>query len=650
MLLHRRTLQVLAFGALAALLAAAGAAAPRGFPPAVLVEDWLADVRLASLVPVEPLREDIVILGVGEDTMAQEEMRYRSPINRALVAQWVEAADAAGARAIGIDILFDQRTDPELDGQLRRAILGAKAPVVVGWASAEGGLTEGQLAYQSDFTAAMSTGHVHIGEDAFGTVRWIEPPIEDAGVVRLPLVAALAEAHGVAPPAERLEIAYRGPTPKGTSGFTVHKAYLAPKLPASWLAGRIVLIGTVLLDDDRHRTPLTAGLGAGSETSGVVIHAHALAQLLDGRTANRSEIWLEALIAVVLVLIGMALAFWGGPATLRIGLLAAATAVLWVGGFALYQRGGPLIPLVMPTLVMGAAYGVTSAAVGARLRKEKRQIRRAFRHYVAPAVISHLEADPDRLRLGGEWREVTYIFTDIAGFTTLSEGMDPERLVPMLNAYLDGMCQILIEHECTLDKFIGDAVVAVLGAPDDQPDHAERAVRCALGLDNFAQAFSANKKAEGIDFGATRIGVHTGPAVVGNIGGEKRFDYTAIGDTVNTAARLEGANKFLGTRVCISGATAEGCPGMALRPIGELVLKGKTEAVEVFEPLGPERASADGTSAYRKAYEKLALNDPYTNETFERLVEAYPEDGVAAFHLARLRAGEHGTRIELAQK
>jgi len=187
-------------------------------------------------------------------------------------------------------------------------------------------------------------------------------------------------------------------------------------------------------------------------------------------------------------------------------------------------------------------------------------------------------------------------------------------------------------------------------APDDQPDHAPRALRCALDLDGFAQRFSADKNAEGIAFGATRIGVHSGPVVVGNIGGEKRFDYTAIGDTVNTAARLESANKFLGTRICINGATAERCPDMAVRPIRELVLKGKTEAVAVFEPLGPERAAAPATSAYREAFEKLTLNDPYVKGAFEKLVVTYPEDGVAAFHLDRLKSGERGTRIEMTQK
>ena len=152
----------------------------------------------------------------------------------------------------------------------------------------------------------------------------------------------------------------------------------------------------MLLDDDRHRAPFNAGPSAASDMPGVLIHAHALAQILKGHTATRSEPGAEILIAVILILIGMALAFWGDPATIRISFLTAATAALRVGEFALYQRDGPLIPLVK-----GAAYSITSAAVGARLRKEKRQIRRAFHHYVAPAVIRHLAANPDSLKLGG---------------------------------------------------------------------------------------------------------------------------------------------------------------------------------------------------------------------------------------------------------
>ena len=510
MLLNRRYVRIVAFAALAAALAAVGVAAPRGFPPATLVEDWIADIRLASLTPVEPQHDDIVILAIDEATLAT--MGYRSPVDREDLAGWVSTLEAKGVRAIGIDILFDQRTEPHKDDMLRAALAAAKIPVVVGWANETLNLTPDQLAFQRQYLDGLTAGHVHIGKDAFGTTRWIPGPAPDRSeaseAVRLSLVATIAQALGVATPPGRFEIAYRGPAPERKPAFAPYPAHATGFLRPDWLADRIVLIGAVRPLDDRHRTPFSAVPADESDMPGVMIHAQALAQLLDRRVARRSEIGLETSIAVVVVLIGMALAFWGGPASVRIGLLTAATAALWVGGFALYQRGGPLIPLVMPTLVMGAAYGITSAAVGAKLRKEKRQIRRAFRHYVAPAVISHLEADPERLKLGGEWREVTYIFTDIAGFTTLSEGMDPERLVPMLNAYLDGMCQILIEHECTLDKFIGDAVVAVLGAPDDQPDHAERGVRCALDLDAFAQAFSDGKKAEGIAFGATRMRPH----------------------------------------------------------------------------------------------------------------------------------------------
>ena len=287
--------------------------------------------------------------------------------------------------------------------------------------------------------------------------------------------------------------------------------------------------------------------------------------------------------------------------------------------------------------------------MGGRFRVEKQQIRRAFSHYVAPSVVKHLEANPSRLRLGGELRVVTYMFTDIAGFTSLSESLDPTRLVPMLNAYLDGMSEIILAHEGTVDKFIGDAVVAVFGAPDEQPDHAVRAVACTLELDSFAQGFAARQVAEGIKFGMTRIGVHTGTAIVGNIGGKTRFDYTGIGDTVNTAARLEGANKYLGTRVCISGAAAEHCNGIAFRPVGDLVLKGKTESVPVFEPLSDDRAKSESNAAYLRAFEKLRKSDPAAQEAFRHVLASHPDDGLAAFHLARLTAGQSSPRIEFEE-
>ena len=186
---------------------------------------------------------------------------------------------------------------------------------------------------------------------------------------------------------------------------------------------------------------------------------------------------------------------------------------------------------------------------------------------------------------------MSFLFSDIAGFTTLSESLSPERLVALLQDYLDNMVDIALRHHGTIDKFIGDAVVVIFGAPSDQPDHAERAVHCAIEMDNFAQEFRLKKERDGIQFGVTRIGVHTGVATVGNLGGQRRFDYTAIGDTVNTAARLESVNKHLGTRVCISAVAASDCNGLGLRPVGTLVLKGKEEGLDVYS-LFPTRKSS----------------------------------------------------------
>jgi class 3 adenylate cyclase len=259
-------------------------------------------------------------------------------------------------------------------------------------------------------------------------------------------------------------------------------------------------------------------------------------------------------------------------------------------------------------------------------------------------------ADPGRLNLDGERRELTFVFTDIAGFTTLSEKLEAAQLVSLVNEYLDGMSEIVLAHEGTIDKFIGDAVVAFFGAPGDAADHAGQAVAAALDLDRFAHAFSSEKQAQGIPFGLTRIGVHTGVAMVGNFGGRQRFDYTAMGDTVNTAARLESVNKQLGTRVAVSGATAAMCPDIVFRPVGTLVLKGKSEGIEVFQPIDQAEVGSEAATAYLAAFELLRAEDPAALEAFARLAEGAPDDGLATFHLERLKRGERGIVAVLDEK
>jgi len=318
-------------------------------------------------------------------------------------------------------------------------------------------------------------------------------------------------------------------------------------------------------------------------------------------------------------------------------------AALWAGGTIAVGEFGIVIPLVMPTVSLAASTGLGAALAGRQHRKEKRFIRGAMSRYVSPAVVDELQRNPDMLRLGGERRDLTLIFTDIAGFTTTSEATPPDVLVPVLNDYLDGMSRIVMDHGGTVDKFIGDALVAIFDAPVPQPDHAARAVACARELDRFATDFVSHGAAKDIALGITRIGVHTGPAVVGNIGGEQRFDYTAIGDTVNTAARLEGANKYLGTTTCISATTAEAAGETNLRPVGDIVLKGRSQPLRVFTPGEPG-------PVYRKAFDALAANDTATARAALDDTLGTSDADLARFHLSRLDEGETGSHIVLDSK
>jgi adenylate cyclase len=173
-------------------------------------------------------------------------------------------------------------------------------------------------------------------------------------------------------------------------------------------------------------------------------------------------------------------------------------------------------------------------------------------------TIRHIAVlrEADTMDLGGQRREIATLFSDIAGFTTLVETLEPDVLGPLLNEYLSGMTDVVFVHDGTVAKIVGDALHVLFGAPGEQPDHAARAVKCALALDDYAQSFRESWHKKGVSLGVTRIGVHAGQAIVGNFGGGRFFDYTAYGDTVNVAARLEDANKQLGTRICVSATLA----------------------------------------------------------------------------------------------
>ena len=280
-------------------------------------------------------------------------------------------------------------------------------------------------------------------------------------------------------------------------------------------------------------------------------------------------------------------------------------------------------------------------------RKAAEQARHALARYVSPNLARHLADHPEEIELGGERRELSFVCTDMANYTPFIEKSEATMAVGTMNEYIGGLCSIILEHDGTIDTVVGDAVVAMFGAPVSQPDHAQKAVACALALDRFATAYQAKKNREGIPVGETRIGVHTGSAVVGNLGGDMYFHYTAQGDAIVTAARLENANKYLGTRVCVSESIADRISEFPAREIGTLLLKGKHTSIRTFEPV--RDYPADRVESYQRAFSMMKADDPDAVNAFAALVGEYKDDALARFHLQRLLSGEYGTEINIGK-
>ncbi|HSC77801.1 MAG TPA: adenylate/guanylate cyclase domain-containing protein, partial [Candidatus Acidoferrales bacterium] len=406
---------------------------------------------------------------------------------------------------------------------------------------------------------------------------------------------------------------------------------------------KIVLVGpTALAVGDFRPTPYAEGFHAGVE-----IHANILDTILSQRfihSGAREEL-LDLLLILLLgvgggILLVRVRPAWIAPSAL---VLLAAFLLMTYGALAWFHAW---LNVIIPSNVLVANAGLIAAVRVLLEEREKRRIHSAFQHYIPPGLLHELMKDPSRLKLGGEERELTILFSDIRGFTSLAEKLTPLELTSFLNAYTDEMTEIIFRHLGTLDKYQGDAVMAFWGAPYETADHAARACAAAVEMSRRVDELRARWRSEGRPDINVGIGISTGRVVVGNMGSRKRFNYTVLGDAVNLASRLEGVNKEYSTRILVSESTYQQVAGSAssqplvFRQLDWIRVKGKHQPVAIYELLG----SADDSQkkllelydtalqAYRGQQWAVAL------AAFEAILRRHPDDGPAQLMAARCRA------------
>ncbi len=414
------------------------------------------------------------------------------------------------------------------------------------------------------------------------------------------------------------------------------------------VSGNIVLVGSSSAGlYDLRTDPF------GETMPGVQTHALALEQMLTGHYLQRPQ--LALLAEAMLLLLGAVLVGGVGlrASAARSALVAAAVVLTLLGaGFYAFAVHHLLLDVVNPALAILLSFVIAGAVHHFMTERERSWVRAAFSRYVSPNRVAYLMAHPEHLRLGGERRVCSFVFTDLAGFTRMMEGSDPAQVVALLNAYLEGMLEIAFKHEGTLERIMGDAVAVLFSAPVTQANHRQLALDCALAMDRFATGYAQSVQAQGVPWGHTRIGVHSGEVMVGNFGGKALFDYRALGDPINTASRLESVNRSLGTRVCISQAIMEDCPDAQVRPVGRLLLMGKSQAVQVYEPLAAtDPLNCAPIADYTQAMQCLQEGQAEAALVrFEALALGYPKDPLVLLHLKRLREGAKDDLIVMTGK
>ena len=423
---------------------------------------------------------------------------------------------------------------------------------------------------------------------------------------------------------------------------------LSGQLTQDQLKGQVVVIGSTAAGlMDVRSSPL------GHLMPGVQAQAMALSQMLSGQHLLRPA-WARGVegLALLLSMLVTGVVALRAPVRWSASLAGVLAMALLAGAWWAFLQERWLLDAINPALAVLLTFGLASGVRHRKTERQQRWLRQAFSRYVSPNRVAHLMAHPEQLVLSGKRQQCSFVFTDLAGFTSMIEASDPAQIVSVINAYLDAMLTIIFKHEGTLDRFMGDALVVMFSAPVPQADYRQRALDCALDMHAFASRYARQQQARGLPWGSTRIGVHSGEVIVGNFGGQNFFDYRALGDPINTAARLESVNKHLGTRVCVSQAILDGCRNVSVRPVGRLLLKGKSAALHAFEPVATMDAAACASPAdYAVAFEALRQGPPAAARAhFEALAARHPLDPLVVLHLARLRQGESGDLIVLSEK
>jgi class 3 adenylate cyclase/CHASE2 domain-containing sensor protein len=553
--------------------------------PARLLElNWLdLQFRLLRQIAPLPVSREVVVVGIDDATV--REMNLPLATMHAELGRFLEAMATAKPRAVGLDVTFPQTSydglKPGLDAALLRGMLRLRnvAPLVLGVTVGAAGAP--RPVHQPFLTVAGrdGVGYVLVQLDEDGAIRRFDERLGEGGAVVPTLAGQIARRLDVPVEYGLVQFALGpdfGYVPL-REVLALHEAGDGAAL-ARQFGGKVVMLGTVLPYEDQLKLPvrLAAWDRDRETTHGVLIHAQQMRSLIEGRVVRPLD-WQAAFLLVCIA----ALAWWlrpGAGSGLLLALALAAALALEV----LLLRQGMHVPLAWPTLAAALAASSRAAMDAWFATREKRWLRAAFAGLVSPAVLGEILGGRLQPQLGGERREICLLFSDIRGFTTLSESLPPEEVTRLLDRYFSRMVASIHAHGGTLDKFMGDGIMAFFGAPQPRDNPCADAFAAGQAMLAALAEFNRELAAEGRAPLTIGIGLHYGAAVVGYIGAADRHEYTAIGDAVNAASRIEGLTKEAGYPLLASRAVLDRLPDRdGFVPLGEMAVKGRA-AVEVY--------------------------------------------------------------------